>query len=126
MISKASNFERFIFDLLGRDSSALNDHWKKIDEGKSFKLKEENFQKIKDYGFVSSSSKHINRVNFIRSIYNDFGVIIDTLSNPMPSNSFIFFNFIAKTQDFHSVIIKRVWFRKVQHVEFHFLTLGGV
>jgi hypothetical protein len=53
-------------------------------------------------------------------------VIIDTLSNPMPSNSFIFFNFIAKTQDFHSVIIKRVWFRKVQHVEFHFLTLGGV
>ena len=30
------------------------------------------------YGFVSSSSKHINRVNFIRSIYNDFGVIIDT------------------------------------------------
>jgi len=77
-ISKASNFERFIFDLLGRDSSALNDHWKKIDEGKSFKLKEENFQKIKDYGFVSSSSKHINRVNFIRSIYNDFGVIIDT------------------------------------------------
>lgn len=77
-ISKASNFERFIFDLLGRDSSALNDHWKKIDEGKTFKLKEENFQKIKDYGFVSSSSKHINRVNFIRSIYNDFGVIIDT------------------------------------------------
>ena len=77
-ISKASNFERFIFDLLGRDSSSLNDHWKKIDEGKSFKLKEENFQKIKDYGFVSSSSKHINRVNFIRSIYNDFGVIIDT------------------------------------------------
>ncbi|XOJ88836.1 threonine synthase [Methylophilaceae bacterium Uisw_097] len=77
-ISKASNFERFIFDLLGRDSSALNDHWKKIDEGKSFKLKEENFQKIKDYGFVSSSSKHINRVNFIRFIYNDFGVIIDT------------------------------------------------
>ena len=77
-ISKASNFERFIFDLLGRDSSALNDHWKKIDEGKTFKLKEENFQKIKDYGFVSSSSKHINRGNFIRSIYNDFGVIIDT------------------------------------------------
>jgi len=77
-ISKASNFERFIFDLIGRDSSALNDHWKKVDEGKTFKLKEEDFQKIKDYGFVSSSSKHINRVNFIRSIYNDFGVIIDT------------------------------------------------
>ena len=75
-ISKASNFERFIFDLFGRDSNTLNAHWKKIDEGKSFKLKEEDFQKIKDYGFVSSASKHINRIDFIRNIYNDYGVII--------------------------------------------------
>ncbi len=28
-ISKASNFERFIFDLLGQDSLKLKDHWKK-------------------------------------------------------------------------------------------------
>jgi len=77
-ISKASNFERFIFDLLGQDSLKLKDHWKKIDDGRSFKLSDEDFQKIKKYGFVSSSSKHSNRMDFIRSIYNDFGVIIDT------------------------------------------------
>jgi len=77
-ISKASNFERFIFDLLGQDSSKLSEHWKKIDSGKAFKLSDEDFQKIKKYGFVSSSSKHSNRMNFIRSVYNDFGAIIDT------------------------------------------------
>jgi threonine synthase len=77
-ISKASNFERFIFDLLGRNSTSLKDHWKKIDDGKSFKLSEENFKKIKDYGFVSSSSKHTNRMDSIRSLYNEVGVIIDT------------------------------------------------
>lgn len=77
-ISKASNFERFIFDLLGQDSSKLSEHWKKIDSGKAFKLSDEDFQKIKKYGFVSSSSKHSNRMDFIRSVYNDFGAIIDT------------------------------------------------
>ena len=77
-ISKASNFERFIFDLLGQDSSKLSEHWKKIDSGKAFKLSDGDFQKIKKYGFVSSSSKHSNRMNFIRSVYNDFGAIIDT------------------------------------------------
>ena len=77
-ISKASNFERFIFDLLGRNSTSLKEHWKKIDDGKSFKLSEENFKKIKDYGFVSSSSKHTNRMDSIRSLYNEVGVIIDT------------------------------------------------
>ena len=77
-ISKASNFERFIFDLLGQDSSKLSEHWKKIDSGKAFKLSDEDFEKIKKYGFVSSSSKHSNRMDFIRSVYNDFGAIIDT------------------------------------------------
>ena len=27
---------------------------------------------------MSSASKHINRIDFIRNIYNDYGVIIDT------------------------------------------------
>ena len=59
-ISKASNFERFIFDLFGRDSSTLNDHWKKIDGGKSFKLKEDSFPldisfNLKIFLFNSSS-----------------------------------------------------------------------
>ena len=77
-ISKASNFERFIFDLLGRDSNLLRQYWGNIDKGGSFKLDDTSFQKIKNYGFISSSSKHINRIDFIRSVYNDFNTIIDT------------------------------------------------
>jgi hypothetical protein len=33
-------------------------------------------------------------------------MVINISSNPMPSNAFIFLDFIRKTQDFHSVIIK--------------------
>ncbi|MBT5166071.1 MAG: threonine synthase, partial [Nitrosomonadales bacterium] len=77
-ISKASNFERFIFDLLGRDSYLLSQYWDKIDKGGTFKLDAESFKRIKHYGFISSCSKHENRINYIRSIYNDFNVIIDT------------------------------------------------
>jgi len=77
-ISKASNFERFIFDLLGRDSNLLRQYWGNIDKGGSFKLDDTSFQKIKNYGFISSSSKHINRIDYIRSVYNDFNTIIDT------------------------------------------------
>ena len=54
------------------------------------------------------------------------GMIINISSNPMPSNTFIFLNFIWKAQDFHSVIVKRVWLRKIQKIEFDFLPLCGV
>ena len=47
-ISKASNFERFIFDLLGRDSNLLRQYWGNIDKGGSFKLDDTSFQKIKN------------------------------------------------------------------------------
>ena len=77
-ISKASNFERFIFDLIGRDASALSDYWKKLDQGGSFDLEEHLFNKIKDFGFVSSSSKHSNRIELIKVFYDKYGVIIDT------------------------------------------------
>ncbi|KRP08017.1 MAG: threonine synthase [Methylophilales bacterium BACL14 MAG-120920-bin58] len=77
-ISKASNFERFIFDLLGRDSDLLRRYWDNIDKGGAFKLDGESFERIKHYGFISSSSKHENRIDYIRSVYNDFNVIIDT------------------------------------------------
>ena len=70
-ISKASNFERFIFDLIGRDSKKLNELWKSIDQGGIF-------EKIKDFGFTSSSSTHKERIHFIKEIYNQYKIIIDT------------------------------------------------
>ena len=77
-ISKASNFERFIFDLLGRDSSTLTNYWEQIDQGASFILEKGIINKIDDFGFVSSSSKHVNRMALIKEFYEEYKVLVDT------------------------------------------------
>jgi threonine synthase len=78
-ISKASNFERFIFDLLGRDSKKLNALWKSIDQGGNFDLNQEGiFEKIQAFGFTSSSSTHKERIHYIKEIFNQYKIIIDT------------------------------------------------
>ncbi len=77
-ISKASNFERFIFDLLDRDSEALKKLWLEIDKGRSFQLNAKSFKRIQDFGFVSSSSKHENRIQLIANFYKKYNVIMDT------------------------------------------------
>ncbi|MEK9771313.1 MAG: threonine synthase [Nitrosomonadales bacterium] len=78
-ISKASNFERFIFDLVGRDSNTLVDLWKKIDAGQSFDLSMTGFfGQVENYGFTSASSSHSNRLDFIKRIYQKHHILIDT------------------------------------------------
>jgi threonine synthase len=78
-ISKASNFERFVFDLTGRDSEQVRALWGKVDQGGSFDLKASGlFEKIADYGFVSGSSNHANRMQTIREVQQQYGVVIDT------------------------------------------------
>lgn len=77
-ISKASNFERFMFDVFNRDADILRHHWEQVDGGGSFKLSSELFAKISNFGFVSSSSKHSNRIALIKKFYEDYDVIIDT------------------------------------------------
>ena len=77
-ISKASNFERFIFDVIGRDSSALRSYWDQIDNGGAFNLDNKAMQKVLEFGFTSSSSKHKNRINLIKKFHDEYGVIIDT------------------------------------------------
>jgi threonine synthase len=78
-ISKASNFERFVFDLVGRDSEKTRALWSKVDSGSSFDLKADGyFAKIADYGFVSGSSNHANRMQTIRETKAKYDVVIDT------------------------------------------------
>jgi threonine synthase len=78
-ISKASNFERFVFDLLDRDEEQLRDLWSKVDKGQGFDLSKTNyFGKIKNFGFSSSSSNHEYRVKIIKQMFEEFGLIIDT------------------------------------------------
>jgi threonine synthase len=78
-ISKASNFERFVFDLVGRDASKVRELWSEIDAGGSFDLKQDGvFEKVKNFGFVSGSSSHANRMQTIRMVKEKYDVTIDT------------------------------------------------
>ncbi len=79
-ISKASNFERFIFDLLGRDGARVADLFgRQLPEQGYFDLSETpEFKRLTDrYGFVSGSSSHADRLQTIRGLYFDNGVLID-------------------------------------------------
>ena len=77
-ISKASNFERFMFDVFKRDADILCKHWNQVDLGGSFNLTDELFDRISNFGFISSSSKHVNRIGLIKKFYEDYNVIVDT------------------------------------------------
>ncbi|MBK5206566.1 MAG: threonine synthase [Polaromonas sp.] len=80
-ISKASNFERFVFDLLGRDGDKIKAlfHDQLASQG-SFDLSHDPAFKSAAgrYGFVSGKSTHADRLATIRDTYQRFGTMIDT------------------------------------------------
>ena len=78
-ISKASNFERFVYDLVGRDAATVKALWRRLDGEGAFDLSNTPyFAKVRDYGFVSGSSTHRDRLDTIRCAHRDYGVMIDT------------------------------------------------
>jgi threonine synthase len=78
-ISKASNFERFIYDVTGRDGELTSRLWRKLDSGSAFDLSGTLFfDRVPRFGFVSGSSTHHDRLETIRRVYREFGQIIDT------------------------------------------------
>ena len=77
-ISKASNFERFVFDLAGRDAAKIRKLWSAIESGGSFDLRADGlFDKVAGFGMVSGSSSHANRIDTIRRVHQTWGVMID-------------------------------------------------
>ena len=83
-ISKASNFERFIYDLVGRDGDRVRTLFGKIDTHGGFDLSGRpgsdgnEFSKVSRYGFESGKSTHQDRLNTIRDVHQKYGVMIDT------------------------------------------------
>jgi threonine synthase len=78
-ISKASNFERFVFDLLGRDGARVRYLFAEelVAKGR-FELAREVLVAREQYGFVSGKSTHADRLATIRDTYQRFGAMIDT------------------------------------------------
>ena len=76
-ISKASNFERFIFDLTGRDAAEIETLWAEVGAGKGFNLAFALDKIRNEYGFVSGKSLHRDRLAVIKQVYGQDGELID-------------------------------------------------
>jgi threonine synthase len=79
-ISKASNFERFIFDLLGRDAERVRHLFAELLPTQGyFDLSDTpEFASIRErFGFVSGSSTHADRVATIAEVWADDQLLID-------------------------------------------------
>jgi threonine synthase len=80
-ISKASNFERFVFDLLGRDGAQTKALFHdQLNAKGCFDLSaDEAFKSsAKTYGFCSGKSTHADRLATIQNVHAQFNYIIDT------------------------------------------------
>ncbi len=80
-ISKASNFERFMFDLLGRDAArTLALFGAQLTATGQFDLSADAAFRdaARRYGFASGKSTHADRLATIRDTWQRFGLMIDT------------------------------------------------
>jgi threonine synthase len=77
-ISKSSNFERYAYDLVGRDAKVLKGLWEKLEgEGLLDLTGTVYFRQVAETGFVSGSSTHADRLATIRRVWEDYGVMVD-------------------------------------------------
>jgi threonine synthase len=77
-ISKASNFERYVFDVVGRDPAIVRELWARLDREGGFDLSATpHWREIVASGFVSGTSTHADRVATIRTTHARSGVVLD-------------------------------------------------
>ena len=78
-ISKASNFERFIWDTVDQDGDKVAWLWKQVEEEGGFDLSTDRaWEKIEeDSGFSSGRSTHEDRLATIRLVEKKYGRVID-------------------------------------------------
>ena len=78
-ISKASNFERFVFDLVGRDAVKVREFWSAVEAGGAFDIRSTPYwSALAKFGFVSGKSTHADRLETIRTLWKEYGVMVDT------------------------------------------------
>ncbi|NML46023.1 threonine synthase [Ramlibacter sp. G-1-2-2] len=78
-ISKASNFERFVFDLLGRDGARVRQLFgEELGTKGRFDLSADIERARSQFGFASGRSTHADRLATIKDTFQRFGTMIDT------------------------------------------------
>src|SRR5579862_805675 len=77
-ISKASNFERYVFDIVGRDPGRLGGLWKRLEHDGRFDLAATPvWSNVASSGFVAGKSTHADRIATIRDVHRRYGIMID-------------------------------------------------
>ncbi len=77
-ISKASNFERFVFDLAAHDPARVRALWSALEREGQFDIAgSAEAERFAACGFASGSSTHADRVATIRATHERYGVVVD-------------------------------------------------
>ncbi len=79
-ISKASNFERFLYDLVWRDPAAARELMRKVEHEGGFDLGActDIWKRMPAFGFQSGRSTHADRIATIRMAWDRYKIEIDT------------------------------------------------
>jgi len=79
-ISKASNFERFVYHLFGNDPERVRTLWRQLaNEGRFDVSMTNEFREVqRRFAFVAGTSNHADRIATIRETYQRTGILIDT------------------------------------------------
>jgi len=75
-ISRASNFERYVFELVGRDGARVRELWRRLERDGEFDLSAFSAQ-VRASGFVSGKSTHADRLSTIKAIFQKYGTVVD-------------------------------------------------
>jgi threonine synthase len=76
-ISKASNLERFIFELVGRDPERVVAAWRELESQGFADFSADLARFTAEFGIVSGTSTHADRLATIREVHDETGEIID-------------------------------------------------
>ena len=76
-ISKASNFERFVFDAVGRDPQRTRELFAAIEREREFTLTSVEQARLPAFGMVSGRSTAADRLATIRQVHETTGEVID-------------------------------------------------
>ncbi len=76
-ISKASNFERFVYLLAEKNGEKIHTLWQDVNAGKGFDMSDLMASINGKYGFASGKSTHADRIATIKQVYAEDNQLID-------------------------------------------------
>jgi threonine synthase len=75
-ITRASNFERYVYDLVGCDGARVAALWRALEASGELDLTGMR-ERIAASGIASGRSTHADRIATIRAVHTDYGVVLD-------------------------------------------------